>query len=87
MPVSVGVGVIVAVAVPVFVLVGGIVFVGILVFVGVLVIVGVWVRVGFRVDKIIYRGGYGKGVVGIAERLAPSWRPFFSLVATKHDGA
>ena len=44
-------------------------------------------RLGFRVDKIIYRGGHGKGVVGVAERLAPSMRPFFSLVATKlHAG-
>ncbi len=42
-------------------------------------------RVGFRVDKIVYRGGHGRGVVGIAERLAPSLRPFFALVATKAD--
>jgi SAM-dependent methyltransferase len=40
-------------------------------------------RVGFRVDKVIFRGGYGRGVVGIAERLIPSFRPFFTLVATK----
>ena len=43
-------------------------------------------RVGFRVDKVIYRGGHGRGLVGLAERLAPSMRPFFSLVATKDDG-
>ncbi len=40
-------------------------------------------RLGFRVDKIIFRGGHGRGLVGIAERLVPSLRPFFSLVATK----
>ena len=40
-------------------------------------------RVGFRVDKIIFRGGHGKGAVGIAERLAPSMRPFFTVIATK----
>lgn len=41
------------------------------------------VRIGFRVDKVVFRGGHGKGVVGIAERLAPSWRPFFTLIAAK----
>ena len=40
-------------------------------------------RVGFRVERLIYRGGHGRGVVGIAERLAPSMRPFFTLVAAK----
>lgn len=40
-------------------------------------------RVGFRVDKVIYRGGYGKGLVGLAERMAPAFRPFFTLVASK----
>ncbi len=43
-------------------------------------------RVGFRVDKIIYRGGHGRGAVGIAERLAPSLRPFFAVIATKDAG-
>jgi SAM-dependent methyltransferase len=47
-------------------------------------------RVGFRVDKVIYRGGHGRGLAGIAERLLPAWRPFFSLVAGKpgpgHEG-
>ncbi len=43
-------------------------------------------RVGFRVDKVIYRGGHGRGLVGLAERLAPSMRPFFSLVASKDEG-
>ncbi len=42
-------------------------------------------RIGFRVGAIVYRGGHGRGVVGIAERVAPSMRPFFSLIATK-DG-
>lgn len=40
-------------------------------------------RIGFRVDKVIFRGGYGRGTVGIVERLAPSLRPFFTLVASK----
>lgn len=40
-------------------------------------------RIGFRVERIIFRGGHGRGVVGIAERLAPSMRPFFTLVASK----
>jgi SAM-dependent methyltransferase len=40
-------------------------------------------RVGFRVDMLVYRGGHGRGVVGLAERLAPSMRPFFSVVATR----
>jgi SAM-dependent methyltransferase len=40
-------------------------------------------HVGFRVDKVIFRGGHGRGAVGIAERLVPSFRPFFTLIATK----
>ena len=40
-------------------------------------------RIGFRVERIIFRGGHGKGIVGLAERLAPSLRPFFTLVAVK----
>lgn len=43
-------------------------------------------RVGFRVDAVIFRGGHGRGVVGLAERLAPAWRPFFTLVARKGPG-
>jgi len=39
-------------------------------------------RVGLRVDKIIFRGGHGRGAVGLAERLMPSLRPFFTLRAT-----
>jgi hypothetical protein len=40
-------------------------------------------RTGFRVDKVIFRGGHGRGVVGLAERLVPAGRPFFTLVATR----
>ena len=40
-------------------------------------------RVGFEVAAIVYRGGYGKGPVGMAERLMPSLRPFFSVVARR----
>jgi hypothetical protein len=43
-------------------------------------------RVGFRVDKIVFRGGHGRGAVGVAERLMPSWRPCFALLATKRPG-
>ena len=39
-------------------------------------------RVGFRVEKVIYRGGHGRGVVGLAERVLPALRPFFTLIAT-----
>lgn len=42
-------------------------------------------RIGFRVETLIYRGGHGRGVVGLAERLMPSMRPFFSVVARKPD--
>ncbi len=40
-------------------------------------------RAGFTVEKLIYRGGHGRGAVGLAEWLLPSLRPFFSLVATR----
>lgn len=40
-------------------------------------------RVGFRVERVIYRGGHGLGVVGLVEELLPSLRPFFTLVASK----
>ena len=39
--------------------------------------------VGFVVESILFRGGHGAGIVGIAERLASSLRPAFSVVATK----
>lgn len=42
-------------------------------------------RLGFRVERVLYRGGHGKGLVGLAERLAPSWRPFFTVLARKID--
>ena len=44
-------------------------------------------RIGFRVDALVYRGGYGRGFVGLVERLLPSLRPFFSVVAVKPGGA
>jgi len=44
-------------------------------------------RVGFEVEKIIFRGGHGRGLVGVAERLLPSLRPFFSVVAGRIDSA
>jgi SAM-dependent methyltransferase len=40
-------------------------------------------RVGFRPTTIIFRGGHGSGLVGLAERFLPAWRPFFTIVATK----
>ena len=39
-------------------------------------------RSGFRAESLVFRGGHGRGLVGVAERLAPSLRPFFTLVAT-----
>ncbi|MCG8462362.1 MAG: class I SAM-dependent methyltransferase, partial [Holophagales bacterium] len=42
-------------------------------------------QMGFRVEAVMHRGGHGKGLVGLLERLAPSWRPFFSLVARRDD--
>jgi SAM-dependent methyltransferase len=41
-------------------------------------------RIGFRVDRVVFRGGHGRGPVGLLERLAPAWRPFFTLVAKKN---
>jgi SAM-dependent methyltransferase len=40
-------------------------------------------RIGFEVEEIVFRGGHGHGVVGLAERLAPSLRPFFTAIASK----
>ena len=40
-------------------------------------------HLGFSIDTVIFRGGHGRGVVGIAERAVPSLRPFFSLIAKK----
>ena len=42
-------------------------------------------RVGFRVEQALFRGGHGRGIVGLAERLLPTWRPFFSLLAKRRD--
>jgi 2-polyprenyl-3-methyl-5-hydroxy-6-metoxy-1,4-benzoquinol methylase len=42
-------------------------------------------RIGFRVETLIFRGGHGKGIVGFAERMAPSLRPFFTAVARRID--
>ena len=42
-------------------------------------------RIGFRVETLIFRGGHGKGAVGIAEKLAPTLRPFFTVVARRTD--
>jgi len=44
-------------------------------------------RIGFRVEKVVFRGGHGRGVVGLVERVAPALRPFFSLIAVKDRGA
>jgi SAM-dependent methyltransferase len=40
-------------------------------------------RLGFRVETTVFRGGHGRGLVGLAERLLPLLRPFFSVVAAK----
>jgi SAM-dependent methyltransferase len=40
-------------------------------------------RIGFRVDEVVFRGGYGRGVVGLVERAAPSLRPSFTMIASK----
>lgn len=40
-------------------------------------------EIGFRVEEIVWRGGHGRGPVGVAERLVPSLRPFFTLIASK----
>ena len=59
-------------------------------------------RIGFKIEITIFRGGHGAGVVGLAERLLPDLRPFFTILAkkvttsresgessaaTEHDGA
>lgn len=44
-------------------------------------------QMGFDVRKVIYRGGHGKGLSGIVERLVPSMRPFFTLVAQRQADA
>lgn len=44
-------------------------------------------RVGFHVETAVFRGGHGRGPTGVVERLFPSLRPFFSLIAVKTSGA
>jgi SAM-dependent methyltransferase len=48
-------------------------------------VVDLLTRIGFRIDVVVYRGGHGRGLVGFAERLAPSLRPFFAVVATRDE--
>ncbi|MEM9555252.1 MAG: class I SAM-dependent methyltransferase [Acidobacteriota bacterium] len=40
-------------------------------------------QVGFEVEATTFRGGWGRGLVGLVERLAPSLRPFVSVVARR----
>lgn len=40
-------------------------------------------QLGFVVETVVFRGGHGRGVVGAVERLAPSLRPFFSVIARR----
>jgi SAM-dependent methyltransferase len=40
-------------------------------------------RSGFEVEALVFRGGHGRGLVGVAERLVPSMRPFFTVVASR----
>jgi SAM-dependent methyltransferase len=42
-------------------------------------------RVGFEVETVVYRGGHGRGLVGLAERLVPALRPFFTLIASTRE--
>ena len=44
-------------------------------------------RIGFSVDRLVFRGGHGRGLVGLGERLLPSWRPFFTVLASKAEAA
>jgi len=40
-------------------------------------------RVGFCPQTLIFRGGHGAGLVGLAERAFPGFRPFFTVVAVR----
>ncbi len=40
---------------------------------------------GFEVEEVRFRGGHGRGLVGWAERLFPRFRPFFVVVARRHE--
>jgi SAM-dependent methyltransferase len=44
-------------------------------------------RIGFDIEGIIYRGGHGRGPVGLAERIVPSMRPFVTVIAGKRASA
>ena len=37
-------------------------------------------RIGFVAERLVFRGGHGRGVVGLLERVFPSWRPMFTAV-------
>ena len=38
-------------------------------------------RIGFVPQTLVFRGGHGRGAVGLLERLLPTWRPFVSVIA------
>ncbi len=40
-------------------------------------------RIGLVTEQVVYRGGHGRGLVGLGERLAPSFRPFFTVIAQR----
>lgn len=42
-------------------------------------------HIGLRVDTLVYRGGHGRGPVGLVERMFPTTRPFFTAVASKTE--
>ncbi len=44
-------------------------------------------RIGFQTEVRIFRGGHGRGLAGVAERLLPQLRPFFTIVARKVSGS
>ena len=43
-------------------------------------------RIGFEVEELVFRGGHGRGAVGLLERWLPAWRPFFTVVAQVPKG-
>lgn len=43
-------------------------------------------RIGIATEGIVFRGGHGRGIVGLAERFAPSMRPFFTVIARRPSG-
>lgn len=42
-------------------------------------------RMDLPVERVVYRGGHGRGPVGLVERLAPGLRPFFTVLARRRD--